>query len=92
MENINQMRKRHKAEKKALEDSCPHEKLSGWMDFAWAPGHFSGRVKVCKNCGKIVERDNKPGPILQHSLDNPPRPVTQKEINDVVHKSGRKKS
>ena len=62
MENREQMRKRHEAEIEALEKNCLHVKLSKWKDYSWAPGHLSGRVKVCKNCGKIIKRDKRPGP------------------------------
>ena len=65
MENIDEMRKRHEAEIRTLERSCPHEQLSEWADWTWAPGHFSGRVRVCENCGKVVKRDKKAGPIMQ---------------------------
>lgn len=81
MENINQMRKRHDTEKQALRDKCPHEKLSRWMD--WAPTHFSGRVKICNACGKVIKRDGKPGPMLQHSIDNPPRALSEEELGKL---------
>ncbi len=68
MENIKQMRERHEAEIKTLEDSCPHTKLSKWLDWAWAPGHFNGRVKVCENCGKVIERDKKAGPVVKELM------------------------
>lgn len=56
-ETIDQMRDRHKKEIEDLQDNCKHEKISGWMEEMWAPGHFSGtRVKVCEVCGKVVER------------------------------------
>ena len=83
IETIKQMRRRHEKEIKALEKGCSHKKLSGWMDYAWAPGHFAGRVKVCENCGKIIERDNKPGPLLQKLSDNLPRLLTEEEIKEI---------
>ena len=65
MSNIELMRKRHEQEIKELQDNCTHTELSPWLDYSWAPGHFSGRVKVCENCGKIIERDKGPGPLLE---------------------------
>lgn len=56
MENIEQMRKRHEGEIEALQEGCPHRKLSKWMDFMYAPGHFNGQVKVCNECGKTIQR------------------------------------
>lgn len=87
MENIDQMTKRHEAEKEALEKGCSHTKLSKWMDYAWAPGHFAGRVKVCENCGKIIKSDKKPGPMLRQSMDNPPKPIPQEELEEIVKKA-----
>jgi hypothetical protein len=37
-----------------LQESCEHEE-SEWMPFEWAPGHRSGRVRVCNRCEKILE-------------------------------------
>lgn len=53
-ENIGQMRERHQKEINQLQTQCKHE-ISDWRDFMWAPGHCSGKVKVCEWCGKIVE-------------------------------------
>jgi hypothetical protein len=41
---------------KELRDSCPHLE-STWMDSMWAPGHPGPKVKVCNNCGKVLERE-----------------------------------
>lgn len=71
MENIEQMSERHEKEIKQLQKSCKHENKSDWMDYAWAPGHFMGRVKICNDCGKTLKRDNRPGPLMQDSMDNP---------------------
>lgn len=44
------------ANKKKLQDSCPHPEKSEWIEHWWAPGHSSGFcVKMCKRCGKILE-------------------------------------
>ena len=56
MENIHEMRKRHEKEIEELQMLCPHEEISDWMDYMWAPGHFGLPVKVCKFCGKIIKR------------------------------------
>ena len=55
MENIEEMSKRHKKEINDLQDSCEHNSISDWMEYHWAPGHYSHDVKVCNTCGKIVE-------------------------------------
>jgi len=60
-ENIDQMRKRHEKEIDDLQKNCPHKKISDWMPFMWAPGHFGGDVKVCLFCGKIVCNNNDLG-------------------------------
>jgi hypothetical protein len=39
-----------------LQESCKHER-SAWMPLEWAPGHLSGRVRVCSRCEKILESD-----------------------------------
>jgi RNA polymerase subunit RPABC4/transcription elongation factor Spt4 len=55
-DNLKSMLARHKQEVKTLQDSCPHEKVSDFMDEWWGPGHLTGRrVKCCKKCGKVVE-------------------------------------
>jgi hypothetical protein len=41
----------------SLQESCRHE-ASAWMPFEWAPGHLSGRVRVCNGCEKILESDS----------------------------------
>lgn len=56
MENINQMNERHKREIEELQAKCKHKKVSKWMPYAWAPGHFGSPVKVCEFCGKIVKQ------------------------------------
>ncbi len=56
MENIKQMVKRHTREIDNLQKLCKHIKKSEWIFNEWAPGHFGGKVKVCKWCGKIIER------------------------------------
>ena len=55
MEDIKQMKNRHKMEIEELQENCKHEKISEWVDFMWAPGHYGGQVKVCKFCGKIIK-------------------------------------
>ena len=53
--NAKEMREDFKARLVTLQMNCPHES-STWMDNAWAPGHIWGRVRVCDNCEKILER------------------------------------
>jgi len=39
-----------------LQETCPHEQLTDWMEEWWAPGHSTGReVKACTNCNKVVQ-------------------------------------
>jgi len=39
-----------------LRDNCPHNRVTGWMNYYWAPGHLaSSQIKICKRCGQIVE-------------------------------------
>jgi len=58
MENIDEMRNRHKKEIEILQNRCNHKGKKEWMPYMWAPGHFGSDVKVCKICGKILERKN----------------------------------
>jgi len=60
-ENIKQMRERHKTEMKDLQKTCPHTSLSKWEDWFYAPGHWGGRVRICKDCGKVIGRS---GPLV----------------------------
>jgi hypothetical protein len=39
-----------------LQDTCPHEQLTDWMEEWWAPGHSTGRkVRACTNCDKVLQ-------------------------------------
>jgi len=60
METIDQMRKRHEKEIEQLQANCKHKKISDWMLFMWAPGHFGRRVKICEECGKYMESEEFP--------------------------------
>ncbi len=40
-----------------LQESCKHEKTK-WMFIEWAPGHVSGRGRVCLKCEKTLETRN----------------------------------
>jgi hypothetical protein len=60
IENIEEMRTRHKKEIEDLQNSCKHKDISDWMPYYWAIGHFSHNVRVCNFCGKTVETDQKP--------------------------------
>jgi len=59
MENIEQMKERHEKEIEDLQSKCSHPE-SEWMPYMWAPGHFGPNVKVCRSCGKIVEKEKTP--------------------------------
>ena len=57
IENIDQMRERHKGEIEQLQKRCKHKKLSNWMELYWAVAHSTGSmVKTCSFCGKIIKR------------------------------------
>lgn len=57
MEDINQMRERHKQEIETLQKNCKHRKQSNWIEEWWAIGHSTGNeVKVCEFCGKVIKR------------------------------------
>lgn len=57
MEDIDQMRERHKTEIETLQKNCKHKKLSDWIEEYWAIAHSTGNiVKVCEFCGKIIKR------------------------------------
>jgi hypothetical protein len=41
---------------KQLQETCPHEQRTDWMEEWWAPGHSTGReVKACTNCNKVLQ-------------------------------------
>jgi len=65
MENIDQMRKRHEGEIVQLQKNCKHKEISDWLDYAWAPGHFGGKVRVCENCGEIIEQQSPTLPKIE---------------------------
>jgi len=68
---ITALRERHEKEIRTLQTKCKHAASPDWIFEMWAPGHFSGQVKICKFCGKTLER--RPGgithsePILFHT-------------------------
>jgi RNA polymerase subunit RPABC4/transcription elongation factor Spt4 len=48
--------KQYQRDLKRLQETCPHEKLTDWMEEWWAPGHSTGReVKSCTHCNKVVQ-------------------------------------
>ena len=54
-EEMNKIKERHAKEIADFIEACPHPKITGWIPFMWAPGHFSHNVKVCERCGKTVD-------------------------------------
>lgn len=54
-DNIKQVRERHEKEIENFQSNCSHSKISDWIEYHWAPGHFSHYVTVCERCGKIIE-------------------------------------
>jgi len=63
-ENAEQMRERHARELESLQKACKHVKVTKWMPYMWAPGHFGGDVKVCCFCGKIVKSKSLGLPVI----------------------------
>ena len=55
MSEAKKLRDKFEKELSELQDSCEHPS-STWMDWAWAPGHIWGRVRVCDRCEKVLER------------------------------------
>lgn len=37
-----------------LQKQCPHLE-SDWIEHYYAPGHYVGMVKVCKNCEVLID-------------------------------------
>ena len=54
IENIEQMKKRHRAEISKLENLCKHIEHKR-MPYYWALGHRGADVEVCDCCGKILK-------------------------------------
>jgi len=45
----------YRRELQRLQETCPHERLTDWMEEWWAPGHSTGReVQACTECNKTV--------------------------------------
>ena len=55
LEDIVEMRRRHKQEVEQLQKLCTH-KDTRRSRYAWAPGHFGNDVEICKHCGKVVKQ------------------------------------
>lgn len=63
MESGKQIRKRHEEEIESLQSACEHKNITKWQPYYYMPGHSMGEVKVCKFCGKIMEK-SWPEPVL----------------------------
>lgn len=49
------LREDYEKKLKDLQSSCNHDELSVWMDYMWAPGHYSNyKVKICNICEKQI--------------------------------------
>lgn len=55
METMKGVRERHQKEIEEFQENCPHEIISDWMQYYWAPGHYSHEVKICERCEKVME-------------------------------------
>lgn len=57
MSEAEKIRSEAEAKVQSLQESCPHKKLSKWMDEWWAMAHSTGfQVKSCLRCGKVMKR------------------------------------
>lgn len=54
-ESIKQIRERHAKEIEDFQENCSHSNISDWMEYHWAPGHYSHHVKICNRCQKIMD-------------------------------------
>jgi len=61
--NVEELREKFESDLKHMQETCLHKKLSKWMDYMWAPGHFGLPVKVCLHCGKII-KTKKSAPLI----------------------------
>lgn len=61
------LRKKFEDDLKMLQNDCPH-KDSEMMPYMWAPGHFSGKVRVCRNCELILENPFGPEDLYQVTI------------------------
>jgi len=60
-----------------LRKFCPHDEVSDWMDYMWAPGHFAGQVRICKRCEKILEESPQPRSSATTTIE-----FTTEEVKD----------
>lgn len=45
---------------KRLQDTCPHERMTDWLDEMWAPAHGTGRqVRTCVVCDLVIQARRK---------------------------------
>lgn len=60
MSSYEELRKEFERKVKKLQEQCNHEKLSNWIPYQSASGHYTGReVKSCKRCNLIVNERTK---------------------------------
>lgn len=56
MNAAERLRQEYQQKLKQLQETCPHEEKTDWLEEWWAPGHGTGRrVRACANCNKILE-------------------------------------
>jgi len=69
MTTYNQLKKKFEQDIKQLQKTCPHKKLSEWMDEWWGIGHGTGyTVKTCNKCKKVIKRQHTHYLIQQLNL------------------------
>jgi len=89
MSEISKLREKHEQEILDLQEDCSHEK-DEWRIWAWAPGHYSGEVRVCVRCGKILERRPQfnetftiidKGPITYPTIESDDEPGLRQKVS-----------
>lgn len=53
--NALELRLKFESDLKTLQDNCPHTESEEMLN-SYAPGHFTGMVRVCKNCDKNLNQ------------------------------------
>ena len=56
IENIDEMKARHKIEIETLQKNCLHKKVSDWLEFYHDIGYIDYEARFCKICGKMLEK------------------------------------
>jgi len=55
---VKEIREKHQKEIDDFCKECPHESISDWLPYCWAPGHCAGHIKICNRCEIMIESKN----------------------------------